>query len=152
MIALALLFAARSLTLDEAIALAEERSVEIDAAKIDVERAQLQTLRANLDRVSASVDASVGELYAQPLAASPGILLGLSALEARIGVPLFSGFRVEAGIARAEHMKRRPARRPSASDAISSSPSRAYWSVRRLVRARVDAGLAAGLDINRAAG
>lgn len=178
MIALALWVAARTLTLDQAVALAEERSLELSAARIDEERAALRTLRANLERVTASVDASIDELYDKPNLfgpdppGSPDVLLGLSSLEARIGVPLFSGFRIEADIARAEHLEGAAQQeRARARSELVLAVARAYWSVRRLglleeaqrasnerlaeserlVRARVEAGLAAGLDINRAA-
>src|SRR5688500_5055850 len=85
-LALTLFMAARTLTLDEAIALAEERSVEIQSAQIETDRAKLRTLRANLERVRATVDASVAEIYDKPNLfgptppGSPDILLGLSSL------------------------------------------------------------------------
>lgn len=172
-----LLLAARTLTLDEAIALAEERSAEIQATQVDSERARLRTLRANLARVQASVDVSVSELYDKPNLfgptppGSPDILLGLSSLEARLGVPVFSGFRVEADIARAEILEQASLEETERERRdLALAVARAYWSVRRLalleeaqrasserlveserlVRARVDAGLAPGLDINRA--
>lgn len=177
-LALTLLVAARTLTLDEAIALAEARSVEVQSAAIETDRAKLRTLRANLERVHATVDASVAEIYDKPNLfgptppGSPDILLGLSSLEARVGVPIFSGFRVEANIARAELLERATVEDTERERrALALAVARAYWSVRRLalleeaqrasterlaeserlVKARVDAGLAAGLDINRAA-
>jgi outer membrane protein, multidrug efflux system len=177
-LSLVLFVASRTLTLDEAIALAEERSVEVEVSQIDQDRARLRTLRANLERVHATVDASVAELYDKPNLfgptppGSPDILLGLSSLEARVGVPIFSGFRVEANIARAELLERATVEETERERRdLALAVARAYWSVRRLalleeaqrasterlaeserlVKARVDAGLAAGLDINRAA-
>lgn len=177
-LAITMLLAARALTLEQAVALAEQRSAELRAALVDEDRAQLRTLRANLERVQANVDASIGELYDKPNLfgptppGSPDILLGLSSLEARLAVPIFSGFRVEADIARAELLERASAQDTERERlALALAVARAYWGVRRLslleeaqrasterlaeserlVKARVDAGLAPGLDINRAA-
>lgn len=177
-LAFTMIIAARTLTLDEAVVLAEERSIEMHMSQIDQDRARLRTLRANLERVHATVDASVAELYDRPNLfgptppGSPDILLGLSSLEARVGVPIFSGFRVEADIARAELLEKATLEDTERERReLALAVARAYWSVRRLalledaqrtsadrlaesarlVKARVDAGLAPGLDINRAA-
>lgn len=175
--ACALAAPARPVTLEEAIDIAVGADALVSSAASDVERARLAVLRANLERVQASVDASVqevydkGNLFGPDPPGSPDILLGLSSLEARVDVPIFSGFRVEAGIARAELLA--AASGDDVEDArrrASVAVARAYWSERRLallvdaqaraderlseserlVRARVGAGLAAGLDINRA--
>jgi outer membrane protein TolC len=179
-IAVAVAAAPRPLTLREAVDIAVGADPGVARANIETERARLQTLRANLEHVHASVDASVSELYAGAttpfFAAAPfeykqGVL-GLANVQGSVDVPIFSGFRVESDIARAEHLEAAAsfdverARRD-----VTLAVARAYWSERRLalleaaqkdsderlaeservVTARVKAGLAAGLDLNRAA-
>lgn len=102
---------------------------------------------------------------------SPQTVQGLFNLQANVSVPIFSGFRVEGTVKRNQllassaSLGERQARRE-----IALSTARAYWSVRRLALlveaqkdavarleraeqatdARVKAGLAPGLDRNRA--
>ncbi len=169
----------RPLTLREATEIALRSDPGVARANVDVERARLQTLLANLERVHVSVDASVQELYAgastpffaDTFAWKSGVL-GLANVQGSVDVPIFSGFRVESDIARAEKLENAAtfdvdrARRD-----VALAVARAYWSERRLallqdaqktsearleeseriVIARVNAGLAAGLDKNRAA-
>ena len=169
----------RPLTLDEAIELALSSAPSVGVHRVAEERARLQTLRANLERIHASVDATASALYQSPpflpvSGASPGYgaFLPLANLEASVGAPLFSGFRVTADIARAEHLERAVTEDLAAErQAVALAVARAYWSERRLallegaqraaaerlleserlVQARITAGLAAGLDANRAA-
>jgi outer membrane protein TolC len=169
----------RPLTLDEAVELALSSSPDVAVHHVAVERARLQTLRANLERIHASVDATASALYVSPpfvpvsgTSASYGALLPLANLEASVSAPLFSGFRVSADIARAEHLEKAVAEDLAAErHAVALAVARAYWSERRLallegaqlaaaerlleserlIQARISAGLAAGLDANRAA-
>ncbi len=183
------LLPARPLSLREAVDIAVAADPGVSQRTIDEERARLQLLRANLERIHASVDVTVQELYAKPnlfgpLAPgcekasdvgcdpSPNVILGLSNVEARVDAPLFSGWRVEADIARAEHLGA-AARLDIDVEraAVAVAVARAYWGERRLallqdaqvasverlaeseriVQARVKAGLAPGIDTNRAA-
>lgn len=171
--------APRPLTLDEAIDLALASAPGVAVHQVAAERARLQTLRANLERIHASVDATASALYVSPpfvpvsgSSASYGALLPLANLEASVSAPLFSGFRVSADIARAEHLEKAVAADLAAErQAVALAVARAYWSERRLallevaqraagerlveserlIKARISAGLAAGLDANRAA-
>jgi outer membrane protein TolC len=173
-----LLASARPLTLDEATAFAIARDPGTAQARAAKEAASNDAFRAQLDRVAVSVDASVQELYNKPNLGgptppgSPDVLLGLSNLSASIQVPIFSGFRVSANVARAERLEQ--AADADVSDrrrALRVAVARAYWGVRRLalreqeseaalarlatfeeiVRGRLRAGLAAPVDENRAA-
>ena len=171
--------AAHPLTLVEATEIALRGDPGVARAAVDIERARLLTLTANLARVHVSVDASVQEIFAGGTSpffdkqfGAGGGLLGLGNVQASVDAPLYSGGRVEADIARAEHLEHAAeydlegARR-----GVVLAVARAYWSERRLallaeaqrgsdarledseriVLARVNAGLAAGLDQNRAA-
>lgn len=165
-----------TLSLDEAVERAMHTSPAARGADATRARAELATLRSQLDRFSVRVDAQVQEVWAKTNigrdadAAFEG-WLGLSNLSARVDVPLFSGFRVEANVARAAHL-RVAAEEDLATErrAAGLAAARAYWSVRKLsflrdlqasglerlgnaegiARARVDAGLAPPLDANRA--
>lgn len=166
------------LTIDDAIALAVANDPRVDRASVEVDRARLRTKRANLDRLRASVDVNAQALYVSPnfFSASPGApygaLLPLGTIQAAVAAPLFSGWRIESSIDEAAVLED-----ASAADvdveraAVALAAARAWWSVRRLslledallasdtrlqeserlVKARVTAGLAAGLDENRAA-
>ena len=99
-------------------------------------------------------------------------LLGLGSVEGRVDVPIFTGFRVTSDIARADLLERAAGLDvTSERRRVAVAVAEAYWSARRLalleetqrasnerlteservVQARVKAGLAAGLDTNRAA-
>ncbi len=169
----------RPLTLAEAIDVALASAPEVAAHQVAAERARLQTLRANLERIHVSVDATTSALAVSPPflttsggAASHGAFLPLASLEASAGAPLFSGFRISANVARAEHLERAVTADLAAERlAVALAVARAYWGERRLallegaqraaaeqlheservIQARVAAGLAAGLDADRAA-
>lgn len=164
---------ARPLTLVEATEIAVGQDGGVGRARVEEERARLGVLRANLERVRARVDLDVSALYGKNvLAPDYGSLLPLGSLEGSLGVPVFSGFRISADIARAEHLREAAeldidvVRRQ-----VALAVAQVYWGERRLalledaraasaqrlaesealVAARVRAGLAAGLDTNRAA-
>ena len=164
-----------SLRLGDAVDMALRRAPTVRSARASHEQAELTTLRANLDRFVFRVDAQVQEIWAKTNIGGSGGgfegFLGLSNLAARLEVPVFSGFRVEANVAQAEHLERAAwlvvlgERR-----ATALSAARAYWAVRKVnllsrvnadairrlkgaeaaTNARVDAGLAPPVDANRA--
>jgi outer membrane protein len=168
--------AARTLTLAEAVELAIAEEPLIAQAGIARERAELAVFRAQLDRFSLKVDAQLQELWAKTnIGGSRGESidggLGLSNVSANLNVPIFSGFRVEANVARAKHLDEASGHdllRQKRDTALAVA--RAYWAVRkigllgevqaraleRLRRAeeiassRVRAGLAPPIDENRA--
>jgi outer membrane protein TolC len=169
----ALALPARPMTLAEATEIAVGVDGAVARARVEGERARLVVLRANLERVRATLDANLAGLYGKNvLAQDLGAALPLANLEANVSAPIFSGYRITAGIARAEHLQQAAdldievVRRQ-----VALSVAQVYWSERRLalleqaraasaerlaeseriVRARVDAGLSAGLDVNRAA-
>lgn len=164
---------ARPLTLLEATEIAVGQDGGVGRARVEEERARLAVLRANLERVRARVDLDVSALYGKNvLAPDYGAMLPLASLEGSLSVPIFSGFRISADIARAEHLRDAAeldidvVRRQ-----VALAVAQVYWGERRLalleearaasaqrlaesealVAARVRAGLAAGLDTNRAA-
>lgn len=166
--------ATRSLSLEEAVTRALALEPAVAARRVDVGKTELAVMRAELDRISVKVDASATELWTRSGMggdAAASQTLGLSNLSASVGLPLFAGFRLSAGIDRAEHLA------AAASSDLSSerratalAVARAYWAVRKLglvtdaaraalerfrraseiAKARVDAGLAPPLDHNRA--
>ena len=120
---------ARSLSLAEATEIAVAADPGMSQRAIDEERTRLQLLRANLARIRASVDLSVQEVYALP----PSLVLGLSNIEARIDAPIFSGWRVEANITRAEHLGAAALIDIDVERAaVALAVARAYWGERRL--------------------
>ncbi len=168
--------ATRTLTLDEAVELALGTDPTVGAARIVRDRSQLAVLRAQLDRFSLKVDAQLQELWTQSNiggdqegAFTGG--LGLSNASASLNVPVFSGFRVESNVGRAEDLEDAADQdvRSQRKD-VSLAVARAYWSVRKLgllrdvqaraldrlrnaeqiARSRVRAGLASAIDENRA--
>lgn len=165
----------RSLSLAEAVKLAMASEPAVASANIGRDRAELAAFRAQLDRFSVKVDAQLQELYAKT-----GIFsdqesfsgaLGLSNISAGVTVPVFSGFRVESNVDRADKLEEaavwdaRTARRE-----VALSVARAYWAVRKIAllrevqeralerlrgaeeiaASRVRAGLAPPIDENRA--
>jgi outer membrane protein TolC len=169
---------ARALTLDDAIDLAIAHDPRVDRAALEVERARLRTKRANLERLRASVDVSAQALYVSPAFFSPspgaplGAILPLGTLQGAVDAPLFSGWRIESDIEEATALEAASAADVDAERAaVGLAAARAWWSVRRLslledallasdtrlqeserlVKARIAAGLAPGLDENRAA-
>lgn len=159
----------RALTLAEAVDLAVGHDPTIARARVLEDRASLATLRADLDRFSATVDAQLEELW---FASSDGdsIGLGLSSLTARVSVPVFSGFRVESAVARAEHLEAASLHDVEESRrAVAVAVARGYWAVRKLAlmrevelraverlvsaertaQARVEAGLVPPIDERR---
>lgn len=164
----------RSISLQEAVELALALDPRIAARQVEASRSELVVLRAELDRISVKVDASATELWTRSGMGGDGAAsqtLGLSNLSASLGVPLFAGFRLSAGIERAEHL-----RAAATSDLnverreTALAVARAYWAIRKLgliteaqraalrrsqrateiAKARVDAGLTPALDHNRA--
>lgn len=129
---------ARTLTLGEAIDLAIAADPELAKSEIGHDRSRLTQLRAELDRFRFTVDAQLQELWTRANLGGDreGALeggLGLSNVSANLTVPIFSGFRVESNIARADHLER--AARYDVLDerrAIAISVARAYWAVRRI--------------------
>lgn len=175
LLALVLIAEPRLLTLEEAVGLALKSEPAIAGAQIERERASLAVLRADLDRFSVKVDAQVQELWAKTNigrsdSESFSGALGLSNFSAAVNVPVFSGFAVEANVARAERLREAAEldinilRRNTA-----LAVARAYWSVRKIglleeaqaralerlrgaeeiAGARVRAGLAPPIDQNR---
>lgn len=160
--------APRALSQQQAIELALGTEPILAQARIAHDRSRLAELRAQLDRVSLKVDGQVQELWGQP----PGALQGLSNLSGSLAVPVFSGFRVESAVARAQSLSQ-----ASAADLeqqrkdTALAAARLYWAVRRLsllrdvqaaaldrlteaeavAAARTRAGLAPPIDANRAA-
>jgi outer membrane protein len=166
-----------TLSLKDAIDEALSTSPGIQQVHVQSERARLQKLRAELEHVHASVDVQIQEVgNATNLLGPtpPGVIagvLGLSSATANVEVPLFSGFRVEAGIdkttllldaANADVQREQLA--------TATATARAYASVRRvgvlcdaqlgllkqieevqrLTSSRVHAGLAPAVDEQRA--
>ena len=165
------------LSMDDAIALAVANDPGVDRATVQVDRARLRTRRANLDRLRASVDVNAQALYVSPnffsaSTAPYGALLPLGTMQGAFAAPLFSGWRIESSIDEAAVLEQAAAADVNVERAaVALAAARAWWSVRRLslledallasdtrlqeserlVKARVTAGLAAGLDENRAA-
>ena len=135
----------------------------VGEAKVQEHSARVGVLRAQLDRFSLTVDGSVQELWQrndigrpasaqcltlqalaatdeQSCAAANGVwnpnalLTGYSNLSARLSFFLFSGFRVEAGVARAKSSEKAALtliRQQQHETALGVA--RAYWTVRRLM-------------------
>ena len=165
------------LSMDDAIALAVANDPGVDRAAVQVDRARLRTRRANLDQLRASVDVNAQALYVSPnffsaSTAPYGALLPLGTMQGAFAAPLFSGWRIESSIDEAAVLEQAAAADVNVERAaVALAAARAWWSVRRLslledallasdtrlqeserlVKARVTAGLAAGLDENRAA-
>lgn len=166
----------RALSLDDAVQLALARAPTVDAAEAAYQRADVATLRAQLDRFRGTVDLQLQELWVRTQIGGAredafSGFLGLSNAAARLEVPAFSGFRVEATVEQAKHLER-AARLDVAEErrALALAVARAYWAVQRvallldveqralerlsgaesIAAARVDSGLAAPIDVNRA--
>jgi outer membrane protein len=165
-----------TLTLEAAVAQAVRTSPAARGSEAARARAELAELRSQLDRFSLRVDAQLQEVWAKTSIGADrdegfSGWLGLSNLSARVEVPIFSGFRVEANVARAQHLAEAAAEDLAAERrAAAVAAARAYWGVRKLAflrdlqaqaltrllgaeaiaRARVEAGLAPPLDQNRA--
>jgi outer membrane protein len=165
----------RALTLADAVELALGVEPTVAEARIGKDRSKLAVLRAQLDRISVKIDGSLAEQWNKVnvggTGASPESGLGLFNLATNLNVPIFTGFRVDATVKRAQRLDDaagatiRQARRDTA-----LATARAYWSVRRLgllydvqqaqlarlreseavTQARVQAGLAPPIDHNRA--
>lgn len=175
---LSLLSATSTTTLSakEAVGLALRSAPTLVAQAYAEEQAHLARRQAELARVHLRVDAQVAELWAQSDLLSQrgeatGGALGLSNLQASLEVPLFSGFRVEAGIDRAAALEEASHHdRLAEAERIALSTVRAYWAVRRAdlllaveaealarlreaevrAQARVAAGLASPAELARA--
>lgn len=165
-----------TLSLQEAVDRAMRTSPSARGAEALRARAELATLRSQLDRFSVKVDAQVQEVWAKTDIGRDATMgfegwLGLSNLSARVDVPLFSGFGVEANVERAAHLRVAAVQNLATERrAAGLAAARAYWAVRkldflralqaqglqrlagaeRIAMARVEAGLAPPLDSNRA--
>ena len=164
-----------SLSLEDAVEQALKTAPTVKGLRISRDQAELTTFRANLDRFAFRVDAAIQEIWAKTNIGGDGAgfegFLGLSSLTARLDVPVFSGFRVEANVARSEHLESAAnAAVQSERRAVALAAARAYWAVRKVAllstvtaaairrleraeaatRARVESGLAPPLDANRA--
>ena len=180
--------AQRRLSLGEAIAIAKSHRSETAQAGIDVERAELGVLRARLERIHLRIDGlaseqlqdinvqltgdtSMNNILCQ---ASPSSCASEShryGATADLTVPVWTGFQIEADIARARWLERvTDAQRKGVARSIALDVARAYWGVRRaellrdvqaeavrrdqeieqIVRARVGSGIAPQVDFNRA--
>lgn len=166
----------RALSLHEAVDIALSQHPEIGEASAAYEQSNLATLRAKLDRFSVSVDAQLQELWVKSSigAASQDSFsggLGLSSLAARLDVPIFAGFGVEANVTRATAIEAAASLDVTeARRSVALAVAQAYGSVRRLAllldvqrralerisraetiaASRVDSGLAPPIDRNRA--
>jgi outer membrane protein TolC len=180
--------AERPLTLQEAIALAVRGRAEITQAQIDRERAALNLLRARLERAHLTIQAGAQERIQdlnRQLTGAPVdnaiLCLGSSSAcdneqhvyggQADLTIPVWSGFTIEADIARARHLSNASqAQEHGVARGIALDVVHAYWAVRRaeLLRdveveavrrdeeieqasqRRVIAGVAPQVDFNRA--
>jgi outer membrane protein len=169
--------ATKTLTLREAVELAIAAQPGVDAAGFARRRTELAVLRAQLDRFSFKVDAQLLELWSKSNIGSdrdeiPDGALGLSNLSAKLDVPIFAGFRVEANVDRARHLDAAAlADLERERNDTALAVARAYWALRKLgllhevqakalarlrdaeaiAGSRVNAGLAPPIDQNRAA-
>jgi outer membrane protein TolC len=180
--------AQRRLSLQEAISLGARSRSDYVQAQIDLERAGLGLLRARLERVHLTIALNASEQaqkLGEPITGSSSQIdqfcqgfpdacgnekhtfLG----QATLTVPVWSGFQIEADIARARWLEK-VAKAQSAGTlrTIALDVARAYWSVRRVellreveaeavrrdseieqvVGVRVRAGIAPQVDENRA--
>ncbi|MFO0728929.1 MAG: TolC family protein [Myxococcota bacterium] len=164
----------RALSLAEAIELGVAKDPKLGLASIEQRSAELAVFRSRLDQITLRSDAQLQELWARTgmggdQAASLG--LGLSSVNASVGLPIFAGFRLQAGMERADALSAASAQDLETARRLSAaSVARAYWAVRKLellvavqgdalarsaraeeiATARVAAGLAPVLDQNRA--
>lgn len=180
MLALSFVFAvatAKPLTLDDAVAIAVGNDPRSAQLSIEQERAKLRATRAQLQRIRATVDVNAQALYVSPKVFTPqpaapyGAVLGLGTLQGAVDAPLFSGWRIESDIDAASALVDAAAFDIAAErKAVALQTAQAWWGVRRLgllietlrasderlqeserlVKARLAAGLVAGLDENRA--
>jgi multidrug efflux system outer membrane protein len=178
------LHATTRLSLADAIALARCRRSDMVQADIDVQLSQLNVLRAKLERVRLTITTSFNEQYEQLNINAPPALCDSfgeacnTANEAHefnaaaaLVVPVWSGFSVEADLARAKALRRAAgADREAKQRALVREVIGAYWAVRRaelllalgraglrrtqeiasLVKARADHGIVSLVDYNRA--
>jgi outer membrane protein len=171
------------LSLANAIQLARGHRSEVAQAEIDIRRARLGVLRAWLERAHLTISASFAE-QAQTLKSSPRSTTQICSLtqaacsethsfsaQANLTVPLWSGFRVEADLARAKAQEKVAlAGQRATLNSIALDAATTYWDVRlaeltidvarrslgrveeieRAARARVEAGIAPQVDLERA--
>jgi outer membrane protein TolC len=156
--------AERTLTLAEALTVADRQRAELTQADLEVERARLQRLEAKLAwfdfRVGAEAQAGVSGGY---LGFSPGAVGAESALaigntpvqssvagiyqfevDGSLNVPVFSGLRLESTLSAANWHHRASEQRMKLTELeVMVEAARAYWAVRRgeLLREAVQAEL-----------
>lgn len=171
----------KTLTLDEAIAFALRTDPLLESRTRSMERSKLGVTRAQLDRFSLKIDGALQEAWHKlnidgptmtGTVQSPEGGQGTLNLAARLALPLFAGFRIDATVARSKQLEEiASADLSRAQKDIALSTAKAYWSVRRLMllravevttlerlreaelvaNSRVKAGLAQPIDVNRAA-
>jgi outer membrane protein TolC len=170
------------LSLTDAIRLARGHRSETAQAEIDIRRAKLGVLRAWLERAHLTVQASFAEQAQQLNLNGPSQVCTLTpatcaveahafSAQANLTVPLWSGFRVEADLARARAQEQvAHAGLRAALNSIALDAATTYWEVRRAeltidvarrslarvqeiehaARVRVEAGIAPQVDLERA--
>lgn len=173
--------ATRHLSVAEAIAIARHRRSTAHQADIDVERAQLAELQALLERVRFNVQSALTEVYQRKYLVSPVDVCTAAPSacpneahtftgSATLTVPIWTGFTVEADIARS-HAQRRAAEtaRRATYDDIAIEVIDDYWTLRsaelrrnllqaeieraesiaNLSKQRVEQGIAPAVEYNR---
>jgi outer membrane protein TolC len=182
--------AQRRLSLGEAIAIAKSHRSETAQAGIDVERAELGVLKARLERIHLTIQGTAAEqvqdLNVQLTGTPMDICMGAASVlagttcdttshnyrgTADLTIPIWSGFQIEADVARARWLQRATdAQRKVTARTIALDVAHAYWGVRRaellreveaqavardqeieqIIRSRVGSGIAPQVDFNRA--
>lgn len=161
------------LTVDEAMALAVERNPDVRSAELQSAIAAISLSRARLDRYTAVVsvngglDLGVTKPWDEPAYTSSSATWNAGAT---VGVPLYSGGRVDALVDRAEAGAAIAAleRELTAREVVRAAYT-GYWNIKgfelqiaaaeeglaateealAIIRAKADAGLVAGIDVNR---
>jgi outer membrane protein TolC len=174
--------AERALSVGDAIAIVRANNSGAIQARLDVERADINVLRARLERAQLSIRATVTEQAQRLNVNGPPEVCALSPAtcnneahifdgSARLVVPAWSGFGVEAHIAGARAQKSAAqADEHTTLNALALEVAQAYWEVRRaelrfdvatrvlassrrieeITREKVNAGIAPTVDFNRA--
>lgn len=161
------------LTLEDAVRLAIERNPSVRSAALAQTFASISASRARLDRFTATVgvDGLLGARVQAPAGADPFSTSAATAdARATLVVPVFAGGRVAAQIDRADAgLGIAEADRRLTERDIARAAYTAYWNIKgfelqiraaeeglaateealAIIRAKADAGLAAGIDVNR---
>src|SRR5215831_8846026 len=140
--------AQRKLSLGEAITIARSHRSETAQAGIDVDRAELGVLKARLERIHLTIQGTASEqvqdldvqLTGTPLELCASGLAGTTCDTtahsyrgmADLTIPIWSGFQIEADVARARWLSRATdAQRKTTARTIALDVAHAYWGVRR---------------------